>query len=138
VRASGITAVPAGTRVRGIVRLAEPAERPSRSGRLELDFDALYLERTRLDLRSRVVSVLEEEQRGNTAEKAGIGAVLGGVLGGILGGKKGALAGVLIGGTGAVVATKGDDVELPAGTIVTIRLERPLTFEAGGERSGRY
>jgi hypothetical protein len=48
------------------------------------------------------------------------------VLGGILGGKKGALLGVIVGGGGAVAATKGDDVELPAGTIVTLRLDRPL------------
>jgi hypothetical protein len=52
--------------------------------------------------------------------------VLGGVLGGILGGKKGALLGVIIGGGGAVVASKGEDVELPEGTVVVMRLEREL------------
>ncbi|MCG6922678.1 MAG: hypothetical protein LJF15_16560 [Acidobacteria bacterium] len=54
---------------------------------------------------------------------------MGGVLGGILGGKKGAIAGILVGGGGAVAATKGDDVELPAGTVLTVRLERPLIIE---------
>jgi hypothetical protein len=48
------------------------------------------------------------------------------VLGGILGGKKGALLGVIIGGGGAVVASKGEDVELPEGTVVVMRLEREL------------
>lgn len=119
--------VPAGSRVRGIVRDAEPAERPSRAGRLDLDFDVLFLEATRVDLRTQVVSIdAPEDDRPGTKEKAGIGAVLGGVLGGILGGKEGLIAGILVGGTGAVVASKGDDVELPAGALITVRLERAV------------
>jgi hypothetical protein len=125
VRSGGVLAIPAGTRMRGIVRDAEPAQRPSKAGRLELDFDTLYLDRDRLDLRARVVSISDGDV-GETAGKAGIGALLGGVLGGILGGHKGAIAGLLIGGTGAVVGTKGDEVELPAGTILTVRLDRPF------------
>lgn len=129
VRAEGRLAIPAGTRVRGIVTSAEPARRPSRSGRLELDFDSLYVDRARLDLRGRVVSVGQDDQsnRQTTEKKAGLGAVLGGVLGGILGGKDLLVIGAVLGGGGAVVASKGEDVELPAGTLVTIRLERALT-----------
>jgi hypothetical protein len=126
VRAGGVLAVPAGTRVRGVVRDVEPAQRPAKGGRLELDFDALYLDRTRIDIKARVVS-LHEDDKGEAAEKAGIGAILGGVVGGILGGKKGAVAGIIIGGTGAVAASKGEEVELPEGTVLTVRLERALT-----------
>ena len=127
VRMEGRVVIPAGTRVRGIVQYAERGERPARGGRLELTFDTIYLgegERTRTPIRTRVVSVQERVDR--TAEKAGIGAVLGGVVGSILGGKKGALVGILVGGTGAVVASKGEEVELPEGTILTLTLERPL------------
>jgi hypothetical protein len=127
VRAEGTLAIPAGTRIRGIVRDVEPAQRPSKGGKLDLDFDALYLDPERLDIRGRVVSISEGDA-GNTAGKAGIGAVLGGILGGILGGQKGAIVGILVGGTGAVVATKGEEAELPAGTILTVRLERPLVL----------
>lgn len=63
---------------------------------------------------------------GNRPQKAGIGAVLGGVIGGIVGGRTGAIADLVLGGGGAVVATKGDDVELPAGAVLAVRLERPL------------
>lgn len=125
VRVEGVRAVPAGTRVRGTVRDAEPAQRPSKGGRLDLDFDAIYLDRTRVDLVGRVTAV---EEDGDREEKAGIGAVLGGVLGGILGGRRGALVGILLGGTGAVVGSKGNDVELPPGTILTLRLDRPLVI----------
>jgi hypothetical protein len=126
LRSGGAMAVPAGTRVRGVVRHAEPAERPSRSGRLELEFDTLYLEAQRLDLRARVVAM--EGGGRKPAEKAGIGAILGGVLGGLFDGKRGAIVGAIAGGSGAVVATKGDDVELPAGAILTLRLDHELVI----------
>ncbi len=125
VRGNGVLALPAGTPVRGVVRAAEPAERPSKGGRIEIEFDSLYLDDTRVEIRGRVAQIQESGERG---KKAGIGAVVGGVLGGLLGGKGGAIAGILIGGGGAVVATKGEDVELPAGTVLTVRLEEPLVL----------
>src|SRR6266511_4184942 len=130
VRSGDRVAIPAGSRVRGIVRDVERAQRPSKAGRLDLDFDSLYLDRERLDLRARVVSISEDDRKEgpSTAGKAGIGATLGAILGGVLGGSKGALIGILVGGTGAVAGTKGEEVELPAGTVVRIRLERPLTL----------
>ncbi|MBN2369506.1 MAG: hypothetical protein JXO72_03385 [Vicinamibacteria bacterium] len=127
VRAQDTIAIRAGTRARGTVRYAEPAQHPSRSGRLELNLDWIEVEKTRIDLKGRIVAVGAQTEKGlGTGEKAGIGAVLGGVLGGILGGKKGVLTGVLLGGGGAIVATKGDEVELPAGTILTYRLDREI------------
>jgi hypothetical protein len=130
VRMEGRAVIPAGTRVRGIVQYAERGERPARGGRLELTFDTIYLdERTRTAIRTRVVSVQEHVDK--SAEKAGIGAVLGGVVGSILGGKKGAIVGILVGGTGAVVASKGEEVELPEGTILTLTLEKPLPIPQG-------
>jgi hypothetical protein len=120
-------ALPAGTRLRGVVRDVEKAQRPARGGKLDLMFDTIYLDdRTRTRLNARVVSLKESMETGEKAEKAGIGAVLGGVLGTILGGKKGAIIGVVVGGTGGVAASKGEDVSLPAGTILILSLERPL------------
>jgi hypothetical protein len=127
VRAGSALAIPAGTRVRGIVRQAEPAERPSRAGRLDLEFDALYLDTKRVDLRASLVS-MEGSGGRSPAEKAGIGAVLGGIVGAIFEGKKGAIVGAVLGGGGAVVATKGEDVELPAGATLTIRLDEDLVI----------
>lgn len=124
----GRDVIPAGTRVRGIVIAAEDGERPARAGRLDLTFDTIYLDdRTATPLRSRVVSLHESLDKGDIATKrTGIGAIIGGVLGSILGGTKGAILGAVLGGAGAVVAKEGEDVNLPAGTIVTLRLERPL------------
>ena len=53
----------------------------------------------------------------------GAGAGVGGVIGGIVGGVKGAILGAVIGAGGAVAATEGKDVHLPAGAIIRIRLD---------------
>ena len=124
---AGRVVIPAGTRVRGIVTAAEDAERPAKPGRLDLTFDTIYLDdRTATPLRARVVSVKENLDRSDTGKNAGIGAIVGGVLGSIIGGSKGALIGVVVGGAGGVVATAGEEVNLPAGTILTVNLDRPL------------
>ena len=45
----------------------------------------------------------------------------------MIGGTKGAIVGVLLGGAGGAITSSGDDVELPAGTVFTLQLERPTT-----------
>jgi hypothetical protein len=47
-------------------------------------------------------------------------------LGGLLGGGKGALLGVLIGGGGTIASTEGSDVDLPAGTVLRVRVDQPV------------
>lgn len=117
--------VSAGARVRGTVVSAEPANRPARGGKLDLAFNTLELEdNTRVDVRSRVVSISENVDRSETGEKAGMGAALGALLGSVIGGKKGALLGILVGGAGGAITTRGEEVELPEGTILTLRTER--------------
>ncbi|HMS81649.1 MAG TPA: hypothetical protein PKC20_19425, partial [Burkholderiaceae bacterium] len=65
----------------------------------------------------------------NDAAKVGIGAGAGALVGAIAGGKKGALVGGAVGagaGTGVVLVTRGDEVTLGAGTVVTTTLREPL------------
>jgi hypothetical protein len=123
VRVDGMVAIPAGATVSGVVRSAEPASRPAHGGRLEISFDRIIVDGRRMDIRSRIVDLSESSV---DKSKVGLGAVLGGVIGAVVGGGKGALLGAVVGGGGAVVATKGDEVELPAGTVVTLRLEQPV------------
>jgi outer membrane lipoprotein SlyB len=70
----------------------------------------------RLD-RSGALTLSEE---GRTA---GVGAGVGGILGGLLGGFKGAMVGAVSGAGGAIAATEGKDIVLPAGTIVRVRFD---------------
>src|SRR6185295_565799 len=125
VTRSGRTAIPAGTEVRGTVSSVQAAQRPSKGGRLEVDFDQMTLDRQRVGMDARVVKV---EESGVDKKKAGLGAVIGGVLGAVLDGKSGAVIGAIVGGGGAVVASSGEEVELPAGTVLTVQLERPMTL----------
>lgn len=121
--------VAAGARVRGTVVSAEPAERPVRGGKLDLAFNTLELEdNTRADVRARVISIDEDIDKSETAEKAGIGAALGALLGSVIGGKKGALVGLIVGGAGGAITTRGEEVELPEGTVLTLRTERPINL----------
>ena len=64
-----------------------------------------------------------------TAEYVGGGALLGTVIGAIAGGGKGAAIGAIAGGgagAGAQVLTKGRQINLPAESMLTFRLEQPI------------
>ena len=65
----------------------------------------------------------------NTAAKVGGGAALGAIIGAIAGGGKGAAIGSVAGGgigAGANTITRGQQVSIPAETIVRFRLSAPL------------
>lgn len=127
VHAESGTALAAGTILRGIVRGVDRAERPSKAGRLDLDFYALYVGTTRFDVRARVVQIGPHPKSGaSTGKKAGIAGLLGGVLGAILSGGTGAVIGIVAGGGGVVLGTKGEEVVLPEGTRLRVRLDRAL------------
>ena len=91
-----------------------------------------------------VTAPYEKEGTGrgkNTLEKAGGGAILGAILGGLAGGGKGAAIGTLAGGaagTGVNAATRGQQVEIPAETLINFQLQSPVTITvapAPGESS---
>jgi hypothetical protein len=66
-----------------------------------------------------------------TAEFAGGGAVLGTLLGAIAGGGKGAAIGALAGGAAGVgtqVLTRGSEVHVPSESVLTFRLDNPMTL----------
>jgi hypothetical protein len=77
-------------------------------------------------IRATVTQALESEGLRGEAGRLGAGASVGAVIGGLLGGVRGALAGIVVGGGGVIAATEGKDVELPAGTILRVRLDTPL------------
>ena len=68
-----------------------------------------------------------------TAETVGGGAALGTIIGAIAGGAKGAAIGVLVGaagGAGVEVLNRGKDVRVPAETLLSFRLDKPVTLQA--------
>ena len=121
---NGRVLVPAGSVMRGIVTAVTPATRGiSRKGELTLGFDRFTIEGRTYSVRATVMQALQgEADTGRVAAGAGVGAIIGGILGGV----RGALTGILIGGGGTVAATEGNDVDLPPGTILRVRLDAPL------------
>ncbi len=125
---NGRTVIPAGATVSGFVSEVRSKNRGQQDDWLKLDFNSLAVEGgPRTNIRSRVVSVSAERSGNHTLRNGGIGALLGGVLGGIIDGKKGALIGAAVGAGGGILASQGkDDVELPEGTLITLRLDGPI------------
>lgn len=126
VMQNGQVLIPAGSTVRGVVADVEPATRLDRAGRLTLSFDQLQVQGRTYPMRAMATQVFESGGIREEVGTAGVGAGIGGVIGGVLGGVQGALLGAVIGGGGAILATEGRDIELPAGTIIRIRLDSGL------------
>jgi hypothetical protein len=77
-------------------------------------------------MRATATRIFESGGLREEGETAGIGAAAGGIVGGLIGGLRGALLGAVIGAGGAIVATEGKDVVLPAGSIIRIRFDSPV------------
>lgn len=120
--------VPAGAVMRGVVSSVTKTSRSERTGRLTLAFDQVTIGRRAFPIRATVTQTIESEGIKGETGRVGAGAGVGAVLGGILGGVKGAIAGILIGGGGTIAATEGKDVDLPAGSILRVRLDSGLNL----------
>jgi hypothetical protein len=121
---NGRVLVPAGSVMRGIVNSVTPASRGiDRKGQMTLLFDRVTIDGRTYSIRATVTQALQaQDDNGRIATGAGVGAIIGGILGGF----KGALAGILIGGGGTIAATEGNDVDLPPGTVLRVRMDAPL------------
>jgi hypothetical protein len=122
----GRTVIPAGSVMRGVVTTVEPATRTNRTARMTVSFDQVTVGTRAYPMRGTVTQAIEGEGIRGELPRAGAGAGVGAVIGGLLGGVKGAIAGILIGGGGAIAATEGKEVELPAGSVLRVRIDAPL------------
>ena len=120
----GAVLIPAGSRVRGVVTDVKRPGRIDRVGSLTLSFDQIEVRGRTYPIRAMATQVYESGGIRDEAGTAGVGAGAGAVLGGLLGGLKGAVLGAVIGAGGAIAATEGKDVNIPAGSIVRIRLDQ--------------
>jgi len=133
VRIGGTVVIPAGTRVLGVVTVAERGGKVKGTARLGVRFHTLVLAdtaATRVPIRTDTI-LRESESRGQqSAAKIGAATAGGAILGAIIGGGKGAAIGGTIGaGGGTAVVMRGDRsvATLPAGTAITVRLQDAVT-----------
>jgi hypothetical protein len=132
IRVDGFQALPVGTAVVGHVTSAQPSAKVKGRASVAFRFDEIDLpgQGAREPISTATWSRVAPATRKKDATKVGIGAGAGAVIGGILGGGSGAAKGAAIGGgagAGMVLSTRGDEVRIPAGTPVTIKLTAPLT-----------
>lgn len=120
--------IPAGSVMRGVVSSVNRASRTDRKGSLTVAFDQVSVNGRAYPIHGTVTQALESSGIKGEAARIGAGAGVGAIIGGILGGAKGALLGVLIGGGGTIAATEGQDVHLPAGSVLRVRLEQAVVL----------
>ena len=121
--------VPAGSTVRGLVRAVDRASRTDRTGELTLAFDEIVVNGRSYAMRANPVDTIKSEGLKGEMGKIAAGAGVGGIVGGIIGGAKGAITGILIGAGGTIAATEGNDVELPVGTVMRLRLDEAVFID---------
>jgi hypothetical protein len=130
VTVSGETVIPNGATLIGSVTQVERAGRVKGRSHLAMRFTDVTYSGERHRINTTPLSFDGEATKSEDATKVGAGAGIGAVIGGILGGGSGAAKGAAIGGAaggGAVLATRGKDVELASGTALTAVLAAPLT-----------
>jgi serine/threonine-protein kinase len=132
----GFAAIPEGSRVRGHVAQAAASGKVSGRAELTLEFDRIITPGGKqIAIEAEPVRRRARSGAKNDAARVAGGAGVGAVVGGLLGGKEGAAIGAAVGGSagaGAVLATKGEEVILPEGAALELRLRQPLkvTVEA--------
>jgi hypothetical protein len=128
VTSDGQVLAPAGSELRGRVTAAVDSGRVKGRARLAFAFDTLVVDGQPYSIVARPTDITAENTHKKDAAIIGGGAVAGGIIGAIADGKGGAGKGALIGGaagTGVVLATKGKQVSLPAGTQINVKLTAP-------------
>ena len=131
VAENGEVAIPAGTVVSGTVAALDPSDHVGEQASVVLRFDTIAVggRAVPIDAMIAEADVKQSREGSGVAKGAGAGALGGALLGAILGGGSGALKGGLVGaGAGTVISLGAGDVqaELPAGTVVTLRIESPV------------
>ena len=121
--------VPAGSHVKGFVASARRSGKVKGRASLALRFNTLTVGSDSYPILAQVSRVAPATKK-QDAEKIGIPAAGGAVVGGLIGGKEGAAAGAAVGGgagTAVVLSTRGKEVSLPHGSVLSLRLQKAVT-----------
>jgi hypothetical protein len=138
----GELAIPAGYDVQGHIVDVKSAGKFAGRSELVLQLDRLMVGKRSYSLQTDQYRRQGSSRGTNTAEKVGAGAAIGAIIGGLAGGGKGAGIGAAAGGGlggGVQAATKGQQIKLPAETVLNFTLQSPLTVTVveEGPNAGR-
>jgi hypothetical protein len=135
------TVIPAGADVEGHVMEAHAATHYTGGASLILGVDKVAFNGKTYQIATDTWQRKADTRGKNTIEKTAGGAAVGAILGGIFGGGKGAAIGSVAGGgvgAGANTITKGQKVELRPETLVSFKLQNPISVmpSANTDRHG--
>ncbi len=127
--------VPAGTKIRGEVTVAQASGGSGKKAELQVQFEGLTVEGktypVSLSITQAEVQTKGRDSTGDKALKIGGGAAAGALVGQLIGKNTAAtLVGAAVGaaaGTGLQMATEDVDAFLPEGSGMTLQLDQPLT-----------
>jgi BON domain len=140
--ADGMVVAKSGASVVGRVITAKDATHFSGSSELSIELTRLDTVDHPVDLVTDAFTKQGNGRGKNTAAKTGGGAAVGAIIGALAGGGKGAAIGAVTGGgvgAGVNAVTRGQQVQIPTETLVSFRLQSPITVTTsktvGGSRN---
>jgi len=133
VAIDGVTAIPKGAHVVGVVNDAKAAGRFKGGASLDITLTNLNIDGTDYAIDTSTHDMTSKGKGKRTAGMVGGGGAGGALIGGLAGGGKGALIGALIGagaGTAGAAFTGKNDIVLSAETPLTFRLRQPVEIKS--------
>ena len=137
--ADNMIAIPRGTPVTGRVTEAKDATHFSGSSSLSVELTSVQLNGQSVPVSTTAFSQQGKGRGKNTAMKTGGGAALGAIIGALAGGGKGAAIGAASGGgigAGVNGVTKGEQVKIPAETLINFKLQSPVSVTTSRSANG--
>lgn len=128
IQVDDIIVAPRGTKVYGQLVNAKSAGKMSGSSELALELTDIVINGKSYPLLTSTYDIEGKGEGKNTAKKVVGGAGLGALIGGLAGGGKGAGIGAgigAVGGTAVAASKKGQQVSIPAETLLEFRLQQP-------------
>jgi len=137
ITVGGMTALPEGSRVSGVVTDATRSAKVKGRAHVAVRFDSVTPrgDDQRYKIETASIGRTAASTKKDDALKIGAPAAGGAIIGAIVGGGKGAAIGTAVGGgagTGVVLATRGKEVAMPKGGALTLRLSQPVTIRIQG------
>lgn len=137
ITVGGEPALAEGSRVTGVVTTVTQSAKVKGRAHVAVRFDSITPrgDDQRYQISTSSIGRTAPATKQKDALKIGAPAAGGAIVGAILGGKKGALIGTAAGGgagTAVVLSTRGQEVQLPKGAALTLKLVEPLTVRIRG------